>query len=182
MKQPTLRTARLTLRPLVAEDAPAVQRLVSSIEIARNTLMIPHPYPDGAAAEWIAQSAKAVEEGSALTFAIDDGELSGAIGLMLRDGIGEFGYWIGVEKWGRGYATEALAEILRYGFEELDLMRIFACHFTRNPASGRAMQKNGMTYEGTLRRHVKKWDEYVDLAYYGLLREEWISRRSAETA
>src|SRR5204862_236168 len=55
MKRPTLRTQRLTLRPHALEDAPAIQRLCGAYEVALNTLMIPHPYPDGAAAQWIAK-------------------------------------------------------------------------------------------------------------------------------
>jgi RimJ/RimL family protein N-acetyltransferase len=92
---------------------------------------------------------------------------------MKDQGIAEIGYWIAVPYWGRGYATEAAAEIVRYGFEERNLQRVFACHFTRNPASGRVLQKAGMKYEGTLRQHVRKWDEYVDVAFYGVLRHEY---------
>ncbi len=53
-----LATERLLLRPFVMDDAPAVQRLVSAYEIAENTLLIPHPYPEGAAAEWIGRHPK----------------------------------------------------------------------------------------------------------------------------
>jgi [ribosomal protein S5]-alanine N-acetyltransferase len=75
--------------------------------------------------------------------------------------------------WGRGYATEAAAEVIRYGFEECGLQRIFAGCFLRNPASGRVLEKVGMQREGTLRRHQMKWGEPLDIAFYGLLREEW---------
>ena len=51
--QPTLTTARLTLRPFVADDAFDVERLAGRREIADTTLNIPHPYPHGGAAEWI---------------------------------------------------------------------------------------------------------------------------------
>ena len=174
MTQPILRTDRLTLRPFTPADAPAVQALAGAYEVAVSTLVIPHPYPDGAAEEWIATHRDDFERGRIHHFAIDDGQLTGAMALILKgDGIGEIGYWIGVPFWGRGYATEAAREIVRYGFESLDLNRIFACHYTRNPASGRVLQKAGMTYEGTLRQHWKKWDEYVDLAFYGVLRGEW---------
>ena len=53
-----LATKRLLLRPFTLDDAPAVQHLVSAYEIAENTLLIPHPYPDGAAADWIAKHGK----------------------------------------------------------------------------------------------------------------------------
>lgn len=174
--QPLLRTARLTLRPFTSADAPEVERLCSVYEIALNTLSIPHPYPEGAAREWIAKHQEDFDQNRAIHFAIDDGQVAGAMGLVLRDeGIAELGYWIGVPYWGRGYASEAAAEVVRWGFEERGLERIYAQHFGRNPASGRVLQKIGMHLEGTLRRHLRKWDEYVDVVCYGLLREEWLS-------
>ncbi|HKR65948.1 MAG TPA: GNAT family protein [Thermoanaerobaculia bacterium] len=166
----TLRTARLTLRPFTADDASAVQRLASAREVAYNTLLIPHPYPEGAAAQWIAS------HGSDDThhFAIDDGALVGAMVLKPKaEGIAEIGYWIGVPFWNRGYASEAAREVVRFAFEECGMERVFAGHFARNPQSGRVLQKAGMTYEGTLRRHEFKWGEYVDVACYGILREEF---------
>ena len=87
----------------------------------------------------------------------------------------ELGYWIGTPFWGRGIATEAAKEMLRYGFEELRLHRIFAEHFAHNPASGRVLAKIGMKHEGCHRRHVLKWGEFVDAEQYGILREEWKS-------
>ncbi|HSP35568.1 MAG TPA: GNAT family protein, partial [Thermoanaerobaculia bacterium] len=140
---------------------------------ALNTMYIPHPYPESAAAAWIASQAEAPDEYS---FAIDDGQLTGSIGLRLTRMFerAEVGYWIGTPFWGRGYATEALAAVLRFGFEELRLHRIYAGYFSRNAASARVMEKNDMQYEGRLREHVKKWDEFVDVVYYGILREEWM--------
>ena len=75
-----------------------------------------------------------------------------------------------------GYATEATQAVIRYGFEVLGLQRIFAGHFTRNPVSGRVMQKAGMTYEGCFRKHHKKWDVFEDLAYYGIIRGDYDSQ------
>ena len=83
------------------------------------------------------------------------------------------GYWIGTPYWGCGFATEATAAVVRYGFEELQLNRVHAAHFALNPASGRVLEKLGMRREGCRRQHVLKWDRYVDLVLYGLLREEY---------
>src|SRR3954453_17094331 len=107
-----LATERLLLRPFTLDDAPSVQRLVSAYEIAENTLLIPHPYPDGAAAEWIAKHDKTPKNP---VFAIAlDGEAIGAIGLDVAPDHdrGEIGYWIGVPYWGRGYMTEAAHAVL----------------------------------------------------------------------
>src|SRR5215211_453666 len=93
----TLRGARLTLRSFTPADAPAVQRHVSAYEVALNTLMIPHPYPDGAAAGWIATHQADYDENRIHHFAIDDGEVVGAIAMIMKgDDIAEIGYWVGV--------------------------------------------------------------------------------------
>ena len=174
MEQPTLRTARLVLRPFTLADAPRVQQLAGAREVALNTLMIPHPYPDGAAEEWIRSHEAKLAEG-AINFAIDDGALVGAIALTVKrdDEVAEIGYWLGVPFWGRGYTTEAAAEVVRYGFEELNLNKIYAAYFVRNPASGAILRKLGMRYEGTLRQQHKKWGEYIDVEFYGILRNEY---------
>ena len=57
------------------------------------------------------------------------------------------------------------------------LHRVVAEHFASNPASGRVMQKLGLTYEGTLRRHFNKWGEFLDVAVYGILEPEWRAKQ-----
>lgn len=178
-RRPTLETERLILRPFRLSDAGDVQRMAGAAEIAATTLNIPHPYPRGAAEEWIRSHRSSFEEGQGVHFAItlrETGALVGAIGLEItpRHNRAELGYWIGVPYWNRGYATEAARAVVEYGFRVLNLHRICANHFPRNSASGRVMQKVGMVLEGTLRQHVKKGEVYEDLVAYGLLRDEFI--------
>ena len=90
----------------------------------------------------------------------------------------ELGYWLGVPYWGKGYATEASQEILRFGFETLKLRRIYASYVTENPTSGRVLEKIGMRYEGILRSHICKWDVFHDLVFYGILHDEFRARSS----
>ena len=79
------------------------------------------------------------------------------------------GYWVGAPHWGRGYATEAAAEMLCYGFEELGLHRVHASHLGNNPTSGKVLRKVGMNHEGTRPEHHERWGEYRDAVMYGLL-------------
>lgn len=175
--QPTLTTPRLLLRPFTLADAPEVQRLAGDFAIADTTGNIPHPYPDGAAEAWIGSQPAEFEQGKSATFAIvsrAENILIGAIGLHFKPehDSAEMGYWIGKPYWGQGYCTEAARALLAYGFNECGLNRIMARHSARNPASGRVMQKIGMTYEGCLRQSVKKWGNYEDLKIYGILKSE----------
>ena len=170
---PTLGTERLLLRPFAADDAPDVQRLAGARAVAETTLHIPHPYEDGVAEAWIATHAERFAEGAVLTLAItlrDGGALVGAIGLTFNRAhqSAEMGYWVGVPYWGRGYATEAAAALMRYAFQALGLHRVHATHLTRNPASGRVMQKIGMRHEGTLREHLLKWGVFEDVENVGV--------------
>ena len=175
---PRLTTDRLILRGFEQGDAPLIQILAGNYEIAKMTLNIPHPYEKGMAESWINTHQTDYDAGGGVIFAITKGsnqELMGAIGLVInqRFNRAELGYWIGKPHWGRGYATEAASELLRYGFQDLKLNKIHATHMTRNPASGRVMQKIGMESEGLLKQHALKWDQFVDMAAYGILAETW---------
>jgi RimJ/RimL family protein N-acetyltransferase len=170
-----LTTERLLLRSFTGADAPDLQRLINAREIALNTLRIPFPYPEGEAERWISTHDTASDDHVFAVTQREDGALVGCVGLHVKPDHdhAELGYWIGVPFWGRGFASEAAAAVVRFGFETLLLNRIFAMHFSRNPASGRVLQNIGMKYEGRLRQHMKKWDEYVDLEAYGMLRSEF---------
>jgi RimJ/RimL family protein N-acetyltransferase len=176
---PHLTTPRLLLRPFTLSDAAAVQTLAGNPAIAEMTLNIPHPYPDGAAAEWISTHTDNWQQGRSVTYAItlrDDDTLIGCISLGLhpRQEMAEMGYWLGQPYWNEGYGTEAAAALLEFGFNQLNLNRIYAYHLPRNPASGRIMQKIGMTYEGLLRQAAKKDDTFEDLILYAILREDFL--------
>jgi RimJ/RimL family protein N-acetyltransferase len=175
--RPTIETERLVLRPFQPSDAPAQHVLINDKEIAANTRSIEFPYPEGAALKWIEQHPKMWLDGKAAVFAIclkPDGQLVGAIGLEIspQDENAELGYWLGRKFWNQGIATEAAAAVVRFGFQTLALNKIHAHHVTRNPASGRILEKIGMTREGLFRRHIKKWGTFEDVAFYGILKSD----------
>jgi len=177
-----IETERLRLRAYSEADIAELVPLIGAREVAATTGRIPHPYSIEDARQFLARIETDREVRLAVTRR-DDGRLIGGIGLRLVEEHqhAELGYWLGVPYWGQGYATEAAREMLRYGFEDLRLHRIFACHFRHNPASGHVLRKIGMRYEGCQREHVCKWDQFVDSELYGILRREWlISREVAE--
>ena len=172
-----LRTARLVLRPLDGRDADALLALAGAFEIADTTATIPHPYLPEHARMFLALDAAERAAGGAARFAVrhDGGELVGVAGLhrIDRDQLSaELGYWIGVPWWGRGYATEAAAAVVRHGFDELGLHKIHAHYLARNPASGKVLERIGMRREGLLREEVRKWDRYEDVVVCGVIRSD----------
>ena len=175
---PLLRTRRLRLRAFKPEDAVVVRALAGDKDIASTTAKIPHPYEEGVAEAWIATHEEAIQQGESVILAITlsaPDRLIGAIGIEIdqEHRRGELGYWVGKPYWNNGYCTEAVQAMLKYGFEVLGLDRIHAFHFTRNPASGRVLQKVNMKHEGQMRQHLLKWGVREDLEVYGILKTEF---------
>ena len=169
-----LKTLRLTLRPFTREDAPLIEVLLNDKEIASNTRSVDFPYPQGAALIWIENQIANREKFDAFVFGIHlngSDELIGGIGVDLnkKDHNAELGYWIGREFWNQGYCSEAAMSVLEFGFEEVGLYKIHAHYMTRNPASGRVLEKIGMTQEGELRGHTRKWGVFEDIVICGML-------------
>jgi ribosomal-protein-alanine N-acetyltransferase len=169
-----LETPRLLLDLYSEDDIAELVPLIGAREVAATTLRIAHPYTEQHAREFIAATRQGTEMRRSLRRR-SDGKLIGGVGLNIneRDQHAELGYWIGVPYWRQGYATEAAHAVLRYGFEELHLNRIFAAHFSNNPASARVLVKLGMRREGCQREHVRKWGQFFDSELYGILRQEW---------
>jgi RimJ/RimL family protein N-acetyltransferase len=190
----TLYTPRLILRPFTLADAKRVQELAGDIRVAQMTDLIPHPYPDGVAESWIATHAAAAEEGSEFNFAItlagtrtpgrendpgDTGHVIGTVCLVRGDSAeaAKLGYWIGVPYWSRGFATEAAAAALKFGFNRRGYQRVVSFHYAPNAASGRVLQKLGLTQTGTSQRFIERRNATFDLVHYAITREQWSRRQ-----
>jgi [ribosomal protein S5]-alanine N-acetyltransferase len=174
---PTLTTTRLSLRPYREADIPELVPLIGTREVAATTGRIAHPYTEQHARDFLAMASDPDKIWLAITLR-SDGRQVGGVGLRVdrQHQHAELGYWLGVSYWRQGYATEAAREMMRYGFEDLSLHRICASYFKNNEASGRVLQKLGMSQEGCQREHVRKRDQFLDLELYGILRKDWQSR------
>ncbi len=143
-----LDTARLILKPPAEEDAEAIAAVANDWRVARMTLM-PHPYTPADALVWVERARASWKEhrfGGFAVFTKSDGRFIGATGLRPTDLPDEAstGFWFSPAVWGKGYATEVLLEVLRFGFGVRGLVRIEARHLAINPASGRVMEKAGL--------------------------------------
>jgi [ribosomal protein S5]-alanine N-acetyltransferase len=175
---PTLETERLILRAFRPEDASEFERLIAPKEVTDGTLSFPHPVLEGWGVERINRMLERFASGEHVEFAIvsrDSNAMMGGIGLDVnaRHKRGHLGYWFGVDYWGKGYATEAASAVLEYGFQTLELHRIEAGHYPRNPASGRVLEKIGMKFEGVMRGDLLKDDQFEDTVMYARLRTDF---------
>jgi len=103
-------------------------------------------------------------------------QLIGNCGIRLKSAgarDADIGYELAPEQWGRGYATEAARALLRFGFEELKLHRIWAWCLAENVASTRVLEKIGMQREGRLRESEWLKQRWHDTLVYGILEHEW---------
>lgn len=180
-----LTTPRLLLRRLTIDDAQAMYENWASDEKAPKFMSWePHKSIEETKeilATWIAEYEKteyyhwAIEVG---------GTIVGTVGLHAvsdKHERGELGYCIGSKWWNQGIVTEAVGAVIRFMFTECNANKICALHDIENPGSGRVMQKNGMRQEGLLREHhVRKDGSRGDLAYYAILKNEYIHPNEKE--
>ena len=167
-------TERLLLRRFRAEDAPAIAEQLNDKEVCKSTHSLSYPFGIENIKGWIARQQEGFEKDSSYVFAVTDrmtGEMYGFICLIheKRDKRGELGYAYGKRHWGKGIATEATKAVIDFAFSVKGMHKVYARHFASNPASGRVMQKSGMTYEGTQISHDFKTDHFEDVVSYGIL-------------
>lgn len=81
----------------------------------------------------------------------------------------EIGYWLLKEHWGKGYITEAIPLVIKYGFEQLGLHRIEAVVETENTNSKKLMERLDFGHEGTLMECELKNGKYISLDIYAKL-------------
>jgi ribosomal-protein-serine acetyltransferase len=138
-------------------------------------------WPDSATVEthraFVAQQRRAFAEMTAihLTILFCD-EVVGAIGfwpLRMEDGYAEIGYWLSARHEGRGVMTRACKGLLDYAFAELNLRRVTIQAATGNLRSRAIPERLGFTLEGVLRQDAVIRGRPLDMAIYGLLRNEW---------
>tara|TARA_B100000287_G_scaffold262384_1_gene246881 strand:+ start:2869 stop:3492 length:624 start_codon:yes stop_codon:yes gene_type:complete len=87
------------------------------------------------------------------------------------------GYWIDEGHAGNSYTPEALAVVLKYAFEDLNLHRVQVAIIPRNTSSRRVVEKLSMREEGIAERYLEINGEWEDHIRYAFTSEEWDSRK-----
>ncbi|MCF6273519.1 MAG: GNAT family N-acetyltransferase [Rhodobacteraceae bacterium] len=165
----TLKTDRLTLRPLKDSDAGNIALFVGDPRVAMNLAVVPHPYPAGAAESYIAYS-RAPETKETIWGMDKDGALIGMISISPKaGGIGHIGYWLAPQLWGGRLMSEALAAVVLHA-RKAGFNRLFASVHQGNEGSARLLMKCGFSYLGESETHsiprdgmVAAWEYELDL-------------------
>lgn len=174
----TIETERLVLRQITPQDAEMIFRnWANDDDVSRYMRWPAHRTVTDTVkivADWCEgySSAQNYHWGICL----QNGEMIGSVGLALinaYDSKANLGYCIGKAYWGNGYAAEAVSAVLDYMFAHVGINRIEAYHSVENPASGRVMQKVGMTFEGHARQKYRNRDGFQDSDMYGITRDDW---------
>ncbi|HTI69067.1 MAG TPA: GNAT family protein [Candidatus Limnocylindria bacterium] len=170
---PEIRLSRCLLRTIRPSDAASIARHANNRNVSRFVRdHFPYPYELAHAEAFINLIG---EDQPPRCLGIEvDGEMAGGVGLILGEDIhhrsAEIGYWLGEPYWGQGIATEAVGALVEYGFEQFDLVRVFAEVFDVNRASARVLEKAGFQLEGRLRSAVCKRGQVHDAFLYARIR------------
>ena len=173
-----IKTTRLTLRKLELTDAEMMFRnWTSDEEVTRFLRWDAHKTIDDSK-KMIEMWVNKYQSDSTYYWGmfLKDGEMIGSIGIMItseHDFKAELGYKIGSRWWGQGYTSEAARAVIDYMFKNTDVERIESYNSVENPASGKVMEKVGMSKEGFLRHNYKTRDGFQDCTLFGIIRDEW---------
>lgn len=175
-----LETDRLLIRRFTADDLEDQLEYLSDVEVARYEYW--EPYTTRKAVREMRAAESAVEPGQEahwcdLAIVLKDRQkLIGSISIKVlsrQHRFGEVGWILNPSYQGNGYATEAASEILRYGFDELDLYWVIAFCDVRNAASYRLMERLGMQRLAELKRNKLVKGEWIDEFVYSIVAPEW---------
>ena len=152
MYTPTLETKRLLLRPFKQEDAMAVfECWESDPDVAKYMFWTSHNDIEKTR-QWLAFEIEQIDKDDWYRFALvlkETNELIGTALIYYEEEVQswEIGYNLGKKYWGKGYATEAVRQVISFAVEELQISEIVGRYAKENPASGRVMEKLGFQYE-----------------------------------
>ncbi len=178
MQEPSIQTERLILREFVKSDWKAVHEYAGDTDVVSFLEWGPNS-PDETVAFLEGTLACQRERPRRIfEFAItlkDDGKLIGACGIRLQDNdqeLAEIGYCYNKNYWGKGFASEACAAVMNFGFKNLGLHRVIATCDGNNLASAALLRKCGMRQEGYFIQERRVRGEWRDTLLFAILREE----------
>ncbi len=109
----------------------------------------------------------------------DNNQLIGSVGLSsvnYRHNRIEASYDLAKEYWNKGIMTKALREVIKYGFEKMNINRIEAYSLKENTGSRKVLTKCGFVLEGELKQHRRHNGVYKDIGVFSIVSEDYYKR------
>ena len=171
-----LETERLTLRKPTLADVNAIARLANDRRIAENT-RLPHPYSQDHAVDFVRHVASRPRD---VVFLIEQNYTPiGMVGANWREADApELGYWLGVDHWGQGLATEAARAVIDFTFEEFDIAFLRSGARVANPASRNILEKCGFQWSGVELHRFEALGSSTPVDCFRLSRGVWASLKN----
>ncbi|MEH2473302.1 RimJ/RimL family protein N-acetyltransferase [Nitrobacteraceae bacterium AZCC 2161] len=172
-----LETERLSLRKPTLADVKGISRLANDRRIAENTRRLPYPYLQDHAVQFVNSLGDANSE---TVFLIElDRQPVGMVGVDWRaPETPELGYWLGVDHWGQGFATEAARAVIDFTFEEFDVEHLISGARVANPASRNILEKCGFQWSGVELHRFEAIGSSTPVDCFRLNRGVWASLKS----
>jgi RimJ/RimL family protein N-acetyltransferase len=172
-----LETERLMLRRPTLADVKAIARLANDIRIAENTRRLPHPYSHDHAIDFVRGTANDKPE---TVFLIENNYAPiGMVGVDWRQpDAPELGYWLGVEYWGQGFATEAARAVIDFAFEASDVEQLISGARVANPSSRNILEKCGFQWSGVELHRFEALGSSTPVDCFRLSRGVWSSLKN----
>lgn len=166
---------QISLQPWKRKYLQDLIKIANNANVARTMNdHFPHPYTKESGKAFI-EMAKGQKPTRIFAIVADD-VIVGAAGIHPQDGVlrknAEIGYWLGEEYWGKGFAAEAVKQLVAYSFNNFDVNRLFGRVFENNTASAKVLQKNGFVLEAKFNKTIFKNGEYLDEFIYALRKPE----------
>ena len=171
-----LETERLVLRQPTLADVKAIAQIVADERVAINLRRVPHPYSLEDAVAFVSNIA--ATEGMQF-LAERKGEAIGLASLTWeKPDVPELGYCLKVDRWGKGYATEAARALIDFAFEEFAVDDIRSGARVVNPASRRVLEKCGFQWTGVELHRFLALGSSTPVDRFRLERGVWSSLKS----
>ena len=175
-----IETDRLVLREHVLDDAERLSELANDPAIAHRLATMPHPYSTADAVAFIDRvNANEASHAFAVILKAQDDVLIGGAGYGPNEaGEVDFGYWLGTDYWGQGYATEAGQAVLTHAFCITRVDVVETDYQLDNLASARVLAKLGFRETGQRKRHSLGAGRDVGTMKVQLTCDEWLDARA----
>lgn len=179
MRELLLKGERIYLQTLTTKvDAKTLQENINDIEQTKYMHEVPYPYTLEDAESYL-KYLNSISDDSSIELGIFDNFTDEFVGVVALNNIdykyenGEIGYWTRKKFWKKGYAKEAVQMLIKYVFQELKLVRIYATLQKENTGSLALLTNLGFQVEGLMRKSVKNKGKLVDRYICSLLIEEY---------